>query len=212
MKLILDFDDVLFNTKAIKEQMFVSLEQRGVSRTQAEDLYKEYRKTGIPFSLKDFLIMISQRENHSGITDGDCYEEIMSICPSLVNKELLTLVLEIGRENLYIVTNGDDEFQKEKMRRSIGENFAQETIVVPGSKKEIIEDICLRFQSQDIIFADDKVIFLNDIDMEVCKNLKKVLFNEQGLEKLSKEVNDSRDSELIREVKQGNQNQEPKMN
>jgi hypothetical protein len=67
-------------------------------------------------------------------------------------------------------------------------DYFSQVIVVPKTKKDVIEEICQRYSSQDIIFADDKAIFFNDIDMEKCKNLKTVLFNEHGLENLIAEI------------------------
>ena len=75
-------------------------------------------------------------------------------------------------------------------------DYFSKVIVVPISKKEVVEEICQRYSSQDIIFADDKAIFFNDIDMEKCKNLKTVLFNEHGLKNLTAEIEKSKQSEM----------------
>lgn len=199
MKLVLDFDDVLFNNAKLKEQIFISLEQRGVDRNISKDLYAKYRETGVPPVLKDFLRMVAEASNHQGLLgDGDCYEEIMSICSTLGNHELMKLALSVGSENVLIVTSGDREYQLDKIRRSLPEGLACEIIIVPGTKKEAIEELCARFKDEDVLFADDKLKFFNDIDMEKCPNLKTILFNENGLINLQAEMEASLEDEKAR--------------
>jgi hypothetical protein len=144
--------------------------------------------------------MVANKTGHEGLREQDCYEEIMSICTSIIHQDVLALIKDVGRENVYIVTHGDEEFQKDKIRRSLGENYVAGVFVVNGSKKDVIAELCLRFQSQTVIFSDDKEAFLEDIDMEVCKNLKKVPFKEGSADMLLAEVARVQQEEKSKEV------------
>ena len=185
MKYIFDFDDVLFNTKKFKEIIFKCLEKVGISQNTEEQYYKEFMSTGEPFSLKKFLSSLLVREGKKENVTESIYQQIMSSSTNLGNTELLKIVQKIGRNNCYIVTNGDKEFQLDKINRVDIASFFSEIIVVPGSKKDAIEKICAKHKNEKVIFIDDKVKFFEDLDFIKYPNLKTILYDEQGLEKLN---------------------------
>ncbi len=197
MKLILDFDDVLFNAKELKEIIFTTLLSHGIQN--AQEFYGMARKSGEPFSLRRFLYHVINytrpNDKHPGVDVDTLYNEVMSACSHLGNQELIALVKSIGKDNCYIVTNGDEEFQRDKIRRSGMDALVKEVHVVSGSKKEKIAEICKAFPLEEVIFVDDKNKFFVELDMEECRNLKTVIYNENGLENLKAEIEASRQQE-----------------
>lgn len=181
MKLVLDFDEVLFQTKKMREHFTRVLERYGVDPRMTELLYMKHRETGIPFSLKRFIWAVAIRTEKREILSPEVYEEIMSACASLANRELVLLAKEIDREDIIILTNGDKEYQLDKIKRSIGEDFASETIVVTGSKKESISAICKKHEHEPVIFVEDQQKFLDDLDAANLKNLTTILFGQTGI-------------------------------
>ena len=109
----------------------------------------------------------------------------MSKCPDFVNKKLIGIIKKLGKENCYLVTYGEHEFNKEKVERSGIASLFSEIDIVPGSKKEIIYNICNRNKNEKVLFIDDKVKFFEDLDMTKCPNLKTILYDEHGLEKFT---------------------------
>lgn len=190
MKLIVDFDDVLFDVSKLKERFFKVLKRHGVKHP--EDEYTFERKNDRPFSLRLFLERICREEGIPETMVESMYQDIMSVCKDLNNLELLELLKEAGKENCYIVTSGDEEFQMDKITRTEVDQIAEEVSVVPGSKKAIVESICLRFPNEKVIFIDDKIKFFDDITMEKCPNLQTILFDKYGLQS----VKDAMDEEV----------------
>ncbi len=183
MKFIFDFDDVLFNsTKQLKKRIYMCLDKIGVSYDTAEVYYKEVR--GGEFSLKNFISNLLAQEKIKNIKMEDVYKDIMSKCPDFVNKELVEVVRSLGKENCYLVTYGEYEFNKAKVEKSGLAPLFCEVNIVPGSKKEIIYDICNRNKDDKVLFVDDKVKFFEDLDFKKYPNLKTILYDEQGLGKL----------------------------
>lgn len=201
MKAIFDFDDVLFNAKGFKESMFSLLVSKGYSNST--EMYERVRATEKPFSLKAFLRDLD--DTMSFETHRALYEEIMDGCSDLVNEQVVSIMKALGKENCYIVTNGDSEFQIDKIRRSIGEDCVREIVVVSGDKQEAIETICKRHKDEDVLFTDDKLKFLKNLDVEACSNLKTVLFNENGLHTLLAEI----DASQAEEEKNRKENHKP---
>src|SRR3989344_2382039 len=161
MKLIFDFDDVLFDNKLFKKHLFSVIEKAGGNRESAEAYYRQVKNA---FSLKNFLADIFKRENMRDSVEKT-YAEIMEECKNLVNQELRSIIETAGANNCYLATFGEDEFQREKIKR------------------------CgLAHPTEKIIFVDDKPEFFAGLDKEKCKNLKTILCDERGLEKLQAEI------------------------
>lgn len=195
MKLIVDFDDVLFDASKLKEKLFTILEEYGVQKVRERYLFE--RESDRPFSLRLFIGKVLKEEGVSADIET-VYDRVMSICSELRNEALLTVLKQNGKDHCLLVTSGEEEFQREKIQRSGIDEYANVVVVVPGSKKDEIEAVCAQFPNEEIIFIDDKNKFFTDIDMEKCPNLKTVLYNENGLENLKAEIAESRSSELRR--------------
>jgi len=182
MKFIFDFDDVLVYTsigeKNIRGHIYSALEKHGVSPALSRE-YVERERWNL-FSLHKML-------SHFSLSQ-DLYEEIMPGMKNFVNKKLIELVKKLGKENCFIVTYGDPDFQVDKIKRSGVSNLFSEIFPVIGIKNKPIEKICKKYPDEKIFFIDDKVKHFDDLNMSKCPNLKTILYDEQGLEKLKAEI------------------------
>ena len=113
------------------------------------------------------------------------YEKIMQECPNLVNSSLVEIIQKLNKKNCFIVTFGDKEFQTDKIKRSGMWSLFSEIVIVQSSKKETIEKICAKHRNESVFFIDDKVQNFEDLDFKKYPNLKTILYDEQGLEKLT---------------------------
>ena len=205
MKVVVDFDDVLFDAAKLKEKFFSVLEACGV--TDARNEYTYERKDARPFSLRRFLGRVL-KEKGIHVPTEEVYEEVMSVCKELRNEELVKTLMDAGKESCYIVTSGEEEFQHDKISRSgLGEH-AHIIIVVPGSKKEVVESICKEFPNETIVFIDDKNTFFADLDYKNHPNLKTLLYEgHESLAMVEKEIQEG----LRKEFESFQQNSGPKM-
>lgn len=177
MKYIFDFDDVIFETtRHRKEHMFPLIEKAGIPLVEIEAYYKIARENC--FSLKKLLSYFS--------LGGDLYEKIMAKSKNFINEKVVEFIKKIGKDNCYIVTYGDREFNLEKIIQSGASDLFhnQNILVVSGSKKEVIEKLCNKHAEEKVIFIDDKIKFINDLDLEKCPNLKTLLYSGQNLEEI----------------------------
>lgn len=194
VKLIFDFDDVLFdNTKRLKKRMYSILEANGVSCEVAEKYYKEVRENG--FSMKNFVSNLLVSQNMDKVKAEEIHDEIMSECENFINTGLIEIVEKMGKENCFIVSKGLEAYQMEKIKKSKIDHLFREINIVLESKREAIERICLENKDSRLIFIDDKIEHFNNLDMEKCNNLTTILFDENGMEKLIREIN--KDQTLI---------------
>ena len=188
IKFIFDFDDTLFNSKKFKKNMFSYIEKAGINYSFAENSYKEIRNLDTPFSLKIFLSLLFPGKKKKKIVLS-LYRKIMFNCSDFLNKELYDVVRMAGKSNCYLVTNGDEDFQLDKIKKSGIVSLFNTIEIVPASKKKVVERICMDNPNSMIIFIDDKRKFFTDIDMNLYKNLKTILFNGNNIRDIQKEIN-----------------------
>lgn len=182
MKYIFDFDDVLFyNTKQLKERMYMYLGKAGIPRSTAEAYYKTVRMN--QFKLKDFLRHFSVDEN--------IYKNILEESKDFINKELVAFIKKMGRKNCYIVTYGDKEHQLDKIKVTGVETLVSRIIITEEahSKKEEVENICAKHKDEKVVFIDDKAIYFEDLDFKKYPNLQTILYVNQSVEDLLREIN-----------------------
>ena len=178
MKFIFDFDGVLFNAKEFIKFMYDYLEKTGTPRSITEEYYKKVG--GTQFGLKEML-------SHFSI-DESFYEKILNESPKFNNKELLDVVNKLGKENCYIVSHAKENWQRDKISKTgIGQYFS-EIYVVSESKKGAVEALCKKHEKETVVFVDDKAKYFENLDFEKYPNLKTILYDDQGLEKLKREI------------------------
>lgn len=205
MKVVLDFDDVIFNASAFKELMFFYLGERGIRN--AREVYDDMREKEEVFSVLRYLDKLGVKESER----DEVYEGIMTPSAWLTDKGVTAVMEEVGRENIFILSQGEEAFQRDKIGRAVGDKvLGSHVAVVSESKTEELVKICETYKDEDVIFADDKLKFLNALPASDLPNLKTVLFNERGLQTLRAEIAESRRMEG-REVAQEQSGGGPKM-
>jgi hypothetical protein len=113
---------------------------------------------------------------------------MLSKTKDFLNVELLEIVKKLGKDNCYLVTQGNKEFHEDKIKRSRIATLFREIIIVPEFKKSVIENICEKHKDEEVIFIDDRQKFFDELDLKKCPNLKTILYDAQGLEKLKEEI------------------------
>jgi FMN phosphatase YigB (HAD superfamily) len=168
MKYIFDFDDVLFyTTRKRTEFLFPLLVQYGVSKSAAESYYAEARRSG--FSMQGLIRHFSLPENF--------YKEVMSQDSKFVNSDLMKAVENTGKANCYILTFGEEAFQREKIKSAGIEQWFREIITVPvDEKNDVLAQLCARHSGENLVFIDDKEKHLANMNKARCPNLKGVRF------------------------------------
>jgi len=179
MKYIFDFDDVLFNnTEQFKPHIFKVLAGVGIPEEEAKAFYYRPEVHEQEFSLMSFMKTLFLRFGVDVMLLESKYEEIMKPSILFLNTELIEQIKKIGVENCHIVTNGEKEFNKDKLKYTgIWDMFGKERIhIVPGEKTEVIQNICAQDRDSLYTFVDDKTKFLDEPGLLDIPNLKRIQF------------------------------------
>jgi FMN phosphatase YigB (HAD superfamily) len=165
MKIILDFDDVLFNTKAFKIGLIRVFKKNRVSEKDFLVTYKDYptlTKKGLlkydPF--QQIKILGERRGINTAKTRRDMLEFLKS-CPQYVFREVAEFLGKFLKNKLFLVSYGHTGFQDKKIEKcEIGKYFKK--IVVTDKMKVVAMRRFLR-KDEKIVFIDDRVSQIDEV-------------------------------------------------
>lgn len=156
MKLIIDFDDTLFSTKDFKESMFSGLVKYGADKKSVADYYLFNRGS---FTNPRNFYMSFVLDNGMNVSASEIDSVVTVLFDDLkkfLNQELIGIIKSLGPENCFIVSTGDEEHQRNKIRCCEIEELFGEIHIVGKDKNEVIERLMNQFKGEDFVFVDDK--------------------------------------------------------
>lgn len=194
MKLILDLDDTILDTKRFKKDfLFKVFEAHNISSDVISSNYSEYTEVD-SFNLKHFLnYAITKNSLEEKHIDTDLMVlNLKKDVLKCVKPEYLELIKKAGRENVIIVTKGDKEFQEYKIESCGLFSVVDERYIISDSKDDTIKDHCTKWWPEEVIFVDDS--YKNILKEDVPDNLRQVYVG--GLDNLSES-----EKEKLKELK-----------
>jgi len=170
MKIFIDFDDVIFNTKKFKkdllEKVFI---KNGATK---EDFSRTYhcffvinKKNGKYYDPKKQIKALKKLENVEGEKlEKDFYRFIKDL-KRYVFKDVLAFLEKITEHEVFLISYGDPEFQKMKVKGSDVSDFFKKIILGKFNKIDFINNII----DKSRISSKEQTILIDDLP----KNLKK---------------------------------------
>lgn len=156
MKLIFDFDDTIFDTKRFKyEYFFKCLEKYGISSEKFEESYLAQRKKDKVYDLNTHLSELISKINPP-ITPNDVISNIKKDMQDYIFPEFKSVSNTYGKDNIFIITHGEINFQQLKIDASRIGDYVARVIIVGGSKQKEIEALCAKYSDEKLFFFDDK--------------------------------------------------------
>lgn len=169
MKIFIDFDDVIFNTKKFREDLKEVFLGFGVSKEMYEGTYFDTEYKGLVRS-HDPAGQISRIKGLMDV-DGkslmDAINSFMKRASEYVFPDFVPLVKSCGADNTYVVSYGNVRFQLEKIKASGIEKITKNIFVAEELKTDMVEKIIEdRHISGDEkkFFIDDRVEHLDDME------------------------------------------------
>ncbi len=198
-KYIFDFDDTLFkNTEMLKPRIFSMIAKAtGLSEKDIETRYY------IPavrdhFSLIEFIKELFVEKEIPEEGADSLFQEIMGESHQFLNMDLVEEMKKIPREDRFIVTTGQYDFNWSKLAYSgILEYFnISHIVVVPGEKSKAVKKICYDNKDFTVVFIDDKPRFIEELDKANIPNLQCILYDGKNLSELVRKIEGYRSDEL----------------
>lgn len=169
MKVFIDFDDVIFNTKKFKEDLKNMFPLHGVS---SEIFDKYYVDPNDSRAIKTFnpWLHIERICNNESEIDKEKLNKFVQIfiadISSYIFNDVYDFIETVDKKNIVVVSFGEQKFQAKKVFNSnIGKKI-KNIVITQSSKKEVIEKILQKeknMNQEKTFFLDDRVEQIKDV-------------------------------------------------
>lgn len=176
MTILLDFDDVVFNTKKFREDLRELFFSNGVTN----DLYeKTYYDTDDGMAIKIYdpekqLVRICETKERSIDMDGlrNSLNTFLRSTEKYVFDDVILFMKDFAEDDVILVSYGDAVFQKRKIDGSGIGKYCKDVIITEHLKSEVI---CELMKKKNII-GTEKVVFIDDRNEQIEDVKKKIPF------------------------------------
>ncbi len=159
MKIFLDFDDVLFNTKAFKKDLIAIFKRNKVSQKDFLATYKDYptaTKKGLqkydPF---EQIKRLEKKLFVDGVKIKKDLIHFLAKSSDYLFRDVKKFIQEFDRKNLYLVSYGHTGFQGKKIANCGLKKYFKKIIITDKMKGEAIKGLVS--QKEKFVFIDDRV-------------------------------------------------------
>jgi FMN phosphatase YigB (HAD superfamily) len=170
MKIFIDFDDVLFNTRDFIADIKVVFRRSGIS----EDVfYKTYKnravslnKDGENAETYDPCFHFKKIKEETKINTDQLKNDFMALkkdTSKYIFPDVCHFLSKVQKKDIFILSFGTNKFQKEKIKNSgIGKRFNKIIVTERINKGEAIGKIIGK-SKEKFYFIDDRVKFLEEV-------------------------------------------------
>lgn len=177
MKIFLDFDDTLFDTTRTPgkfwEDLVVIIEGGGWKREEIEETAESFSGSafdrGMLYHYRSHMELLEKKYPH-----GKLNKTLLRIQGFMENLEgylfldAVPFFNQMRREDVFIITYGDEDFQKAKIIGSGIDRLVTDILVTQGESKIAM---ILRYveekkipKNEKIVFIDDKAKYFDDVN------------------------------------------------
>jgi FMN phosphatase YigB (HAD superfamily) len=185
MKVFIDFDDVIFNTKEFSAGLRKLFESCGVSQ---EIFQKNYYDPSDNNEIKLFdpegvFARLEKNEKMETAILREKFAQHMTDLSEFVFADVADFLAETEKKNAYLISFGLPVFQNEKIVASGIHKLVSGCIVTKGSKAEAVRQVMEKMNidfDEKIIFIDDRVEQVQDIKKAFPAALTFLLCRKEG--------------------------------
>lgn len=170
MNYYLDFDYTLFDTYLFREELYKILEKNGLDKTYLKITPEMKTNKQKLLNIKEIFRTLSESKNIPLNNFLEPLEELYSKCNQFVYEDTIEFLkyLRARKNKLYILTWGEKEFQKEKIKASKLYDYFDEIIYAENLK------YTLNIDYENGIFIDDSVRDLEGLYEKKAKQLFRI--------------------------------------
>ncbi|MFA7170975.1 MAG: hypothetical protein WC180_03205 [Candidatus Paceibacterota bacterium] len=156
MKIYLDFDDTIFDTRAFAEDLSRIFERVGFSEKDFFDNYALVRDNRGGLDLDALFNQLSHQREFDIRKTRRSVDNLFANVDVFVHNDFFDFARGFSKEDLTLLSYGPTLSQREKIENSKVIPFFNEIIVTSRSKEESFPDILRKYPSEELFFVDDK--------------------------------------------------------
>lgn len=156
MKIVLDFDDTIFNTYGLLRDFLEVYKKVGFKE---EEFYIGYEKVKKRFKDFDLKLIAGMLYDLKQFDKNKVEKEIGHILERTdlhVYPDFIAFAESFEKEDLMLLSYGTTEFQKEKIERSKIIPLLSEITITKNDKAEDFKNIIWKYGNEKVFFIDDR--------------------------------------------------------
>lgn len=171
MRIFIDFDDVIFNTKKFREDLTVIFALYGISE---EEYYNSYfdpndKRPVKSHDIEDQIERLKKIHSFDEKALRESVDNFMQDTSKYIFADVMIFADLHKNNRLSILSFGNKIFQEKKIRSSKIQKYIPNIIITDKTKSEALADV---LKKQDIL-QKEKAFFLDDRVEQICDMKKK---------------------------------------
>ncbi|MDF1497985.1 MAG: HAD family hydrolase [Patescibacteria group bacterium] len=179
MKIVLDFDDTIFNTYGLMQEFLKIFLIEGFNEEQFWDVYRQCKKKIGDFDKDIFVDLIYSLKNFNKEEINKKIDFIINKSNEFVYRDFFDFVSSFKKEKLILLSFGTTEFQKTKIENSGISKYFSEIIITSRNKADDMEEIQKKYNGS-IVFIEDKAKAIDDVKKRLPNVIAMKMIRAQG--------------------------------
>lgn len=166
MKIVLDFDDTIFNTQGLIDEFLDIYKRENFSKEEFRNGYKQVKEKFKDFDLKlisDALYNLRQF-NREKVNREINY--ILNKAGRHVYSDFIDFTRNFKKDDLMLLSYGTTKFQKEKIEKSRIVPLLSEIVITKNDKADDFKNITRKYSDEKIFFIDDRADQVDSVKKE----------------------------------------------
>lgn len=156
MKIIIDFDDTIFNTHKMMQELIESFKKAGFTSEEFKEIYKRSKEKRGEFDQETAIGLFSELRPFDRHQVAKELSELLERAEDFVYPDFYKFADSFLRKELVLLSFGSTDFQKIKIENSGLKNYFDKVYVTDKDKVFDLEHIYRKNASDVIVFIDDK--------------------------------------------------------
>lgn len=156
MKIIIDFDDTIFNTYKLMQELIGSFKKVGFTSDEFKEIYKKSREKKGDFDQKTVISLFGELRPFDKHQVAKELAELIDRAEDFVYPDFYKFADSFLRKELVLLSFGSTDYQKIKIENSGVKNYFDKVYVTNKDKVFDLEHIYRKNASDVIVFIDDK--------------------------------------------------------
>jgi len=185
MKIILDFDDTIFNTYQLFQELIKIFQGAGFTEEEFKKKYRETKNKAGGFELETILRLSRQLKSFDEEKVRKEIDSLVSDAEKFVYPDLADFTESFDKKNLVLLSCGETNFQREKIEKSKIASFFNKIIISPTeeNKTDNLKNIFQKNCAEKIFFIDDKAEQIDRIKKDLPQIIVLKMERPQGKHK-----------------------------